>query len=321
MLEGSIAREDSLLDADALLEGSITREDSLLDALANEAPNTAPIPNPSTPSTANEEAPGQPRNYQHRFRKRKREAEIREIGHVRRRKTLATLVPLAVEAATTCRLDYIDLPATDGAYSAMLKPKKSDKDRDASVGMEVPELEDRVYTLQEVEALGIRVFPWDGMYAFTYPCLTFPPDFFFIFMLFSNPVPFVDAHGRLFLVLAGRPTDNSYTKACEDAYELLETTAQEGSFTPQNLSHRRGDYPVINVGVTHGMGTLRPTYLDLKGNTEVVERVLGSKAFQRLASYGSGKSLYTPACTHGPHHMQLLSACGFPRTIGTTRAT
>lgn len=95
------------------------------------------------------------------------------------------------------------------------------------------------------------------------------------------------------MVLAGRPTDDSYTRACEDAYRLLETTGQEGSFSPQNLSHRRGDYPVINVGVTHGMGTLRPTYLDLKGNTEVVERVLGSTAFQRIASYGSGESFYT----------------------------
>lgn len=110
------------------------------------------------------------------------------------------------------------------------------------------------------------------------------------FSFFSNPVPFVDTDGRIFLVLAGRPTDpnDSYIKACEEAYRLLETTGHEGSFSQKNLAHRRGDYPVINIGVTHGMGTMRPVYLDLKGNKEVVEGVLDSRAFQRIASYSSG---------------------------------
>lgn len=98
------------------------------------------------------------------------------------------------------------------------------------------------------------------------------------------------------MVLAGRPVDKPgqkrpYSKACDAAYALLETVVKDASFTPQNLSHRRGEYPVINVGVTHGMGTLRPTYLDVRPNAEVVERVLANSDVQRIASYGSGAFL------------------------------
>lgn len=95
------------------------------------------------------------------------------------------------------------------------------------------------------------------------------------------------------MVLAGRPVDKPgqkrpFSKACEAAYDLLERLGQEASFSQQNLSHRRGDYPVLNVGVTHGMGTLRPTYLDLDRNTELVEGVLANSDVQRIASFGSG---------------------------------
>lgn len=180
-----------VFDLEAMLIASTTQEDSALDALVGEGPDAlddtthtrlppttdpAPTLKPSTSSSlpddpkltnspTNPQDP-QPRNYQHRYRKRKRDAEIREVGHVPRKKTLSTLVPLALEATNTCRLDYIDLPATDGAYSAMLRKKKKDDPttETASDGIEVPTLEDRVYTLPEVQALGLRVFPWDGMY-------------------------------------------------------------------------------------------------------------------------------------------------------------
>lgn len=112
----------------------------------------------------------QSHNYQHRFRKRKRDEEIQMVGHVRRPKTLSTLVPLALQAATPCHIDYIDLPATQGAYGATVAKKKNGKSTQEKAPHEQPslmdriqELEDRPYTLQEVQAMGVRVFPWDGV--------------------------------------------------------------------------------------------------------------------------------------------------------------
>lgn len=96
------------------------------------------------------------------------------------------------------------------------------------------------------------------------------------------------------MVLAGRPLDKPgqkrpYSQACERVYHLLEKLGQEASFSQQDLSHRRGEYPVINVGVTHGMGTLRPTYVDLEPNGQLVENLLADADLRRVASFGSGR--------------------------------
>lgn len=296
-------------DLNALLQASTSRQETDIDGLdlVEEEDATDELVDPDVDLSQPAQLPDmpprppEPRNYQHRFRKRKRDEEIQLVGHVRRPKTLSTLVPPALEAATSCRIDYIDLPATQGAYGASLPPKKK-RAQVQGATEEVPaeqkmtweekiqSLEDRVYTLQEVKDLGVRVFPWDGVYDCSFPC-SLPP----LLTLYShrNPVPFVDSDGRVFMVLAGRPIDKPgqkrpFSMACDAAYTLLEKVGQEGAFSHENLQHRRGEYPVINVGVTHGMGTLRPTYLDLSPNVDVVEEVLNNVDVQRIASYGSG---------------------------------
>lgn len=105
-------------------------------------------------------------------------------------------------------------------------------------------------------------------------------------------MPLVDKQGRIFAVLAGRPTGSSYLAACDAVYNLLEIEGKNAPFTPKELSHRRGDYPALNVGVTHGMGTLRPTLLDTRPHTALVDRLLNNRHVKRIAAYGSGRTVF-----------------------------
>lgn len=104
-----------------------------------------------------------------------------------------------------------------------------------------------------------------------------------------NPTPLLDKEGRIFLVLAGRPDDPSYLAAADDAHDLLAREGRTANFRPDTTSHRRGDFPVLNVGVTHGMGTGRPVYLDNGPYIAVVDRLLAGQSIQRLAVFASGR--------------------------------
>ncbi|KAF8814950.1 hypothetical protein BYT27DRAFT_7062848, partial [Phlegmacium glaucopus] len=80
------------------------------------------------------------------------------------------------------------------------------------------------------------------------------------------PTPFIDQDNRVFLVLAGRPSDQGYVDAADAAYQLLAKEGIGANFAFDQVSHRRGRFPALNVGVTHGNGTLQPTYLDNRTN-------------------------------------------------------
>lgn len=57
---------------------------------------------------------------------------------------------------------------------------------------------------------------------------------------------------------------------------------EEGSreyFEPEERQHRRGNFPAINVGITHGKGSPVLTNLANQGHQELVERLLADAAF------------------------------------------
>lgn len=66
---------------------------------------------------------------------------------------------------------------------------------------------------------------------------------------------------------------------------------EEGSreyFEPEERQHRRGNFPAINVGITHGKGSPVPTNLANQGHQELVERLLADAGVKRLAAFASG---------------------------------
>lgn len=51
--------------------------------------------------------------------------------------------------------------------------------------------------------------------------------------------------------------------------------------------HRRGQFPVVNVGVTHGNGTGAPVNRSNRGVTDLVDRLLENSDVKRLADFAS----------------------------------
>lgn len=97
------------------------------------------------------------------------------------------------------------------------------------------------------------------------------------------------------MVLAGRPIDPTYALAADGVFQLMEKEAAAATFSQAETDHRRGSYPALNVGVTHGMGTLRPTFLDNGSHTEMVDRLLADPQVQRLAGFASSAfALWAP---------------------------
>lgn len=88
-------------------------------------------------------------------------------------------------------------------------------------------------------------------------------------------------------MLVGQPKDTNYAAAADAAFESIIEEGKAASFTPKESAHRRGAFPAINVGVTHGKGTLAPVYLNNNRHAQMIERLLENPSLQRLATFAS----------------------------------
>ncbi|KAJ7170637.1 hypothetical protein C8R43DRAFT_875602 [Mycena crocata] len=104
-------------------------------------------------------------------------------------------------------------------------------------------------------------------------------------------MPIVDSKGRIVAVLGGMPADVAGWKVVTDtAAELLEKRASEGSFSNDQLFHRRAQepYPSITRGISHGGGQTEPGELhNNQANTELTDYLLKQSCFQRLAGFAN----------------------------------
>lgn len=106
---------------------------------------------------------------------------------------------------------------------------------------------------------------------------------------FSCNCPIVDQKGRIIAVLVGQPKDASFISAAETVFESMVREGKAASFLPKETLHCQGAFPAINMGVTHGKGTLAPVYLNNHRHTPMMERLLDDPAVQRLAAFASGE--------------------------------
>ncbi|KAJ7063015.1 hypothetical protein B0H15DRAFT_794729, partial [Mycena belliarum] len=104
-------------------------------------------------------------------------------------------------------------------------------------------------------------------------------------------IPLVDSKGRIIAVLGGTPRDFVGWKLVTDhAAKLFASRVEEGSFTPEQLEHRRAQepYPSISRGVSHGGGQTEPGELcNNKANTVLTDDFLHDDAFKRLAGFAN----------------------------------
>ncbi|KAJ3575540.1 hypothetical protein NP233_g1027 [Leucocoprinus birnbaumii] len=146
-------------------------------------------------------------------------------------------------------LNIRTLPVAEGGYQG--KPFK-----------EVSNLK-QPYDLADLEANQFEYIPWDG----------------------KTPRPILDIDQRVCAVLAGEPNVNEYEIKCRGVYEAMASAASSIVFYDKDKHHIRGDYPVLNVGLTPGQGSLHPTNVNLGRYEPVVEELLKNDFIKEIARH------------------------------------
>ena len=91
----------------------------------------------------------------------------------------------------------------------------------------------------------------------------------------------MDRAGKVLAVLVGQPQSLDYAESAREVYRAMSDAASQEIFKPDEKNHRRGDFPVLNLGVTFPLGGRSPTNLNAGGHERaaaelVIEFPLGS---------------------------------------------
>ncbi|KAJ7603549.1 hypothetical protein DFH06DRAFT_1022157 [Mycena polygramma] len=118
----------------------------------------------------------------------------------------------------------------------------------------------------------------------------------------SDPRPLVDSLGRIFAVLAGQPSDPSYTTSAAAAFAALKNAAAAAQFPADMRRHRRGLFAAINVGLSYGKGQSVPSWLHNKQYDGLADSLLADPHLNRMATYASAAfALWAPRL-HAHYH-------------------
>ncbi|KDR65549.1 hypothetical protein GALMADRAFT_32693, partial [Galerina marginata CBS 339.88] len=128
----------------------------------------------------------------------------------------------------------------------------------------------RTYTLRELcgsgSKLRFKYVPWDGI----------------------TPTPVVDKADRVISVLAGRPEDDDWDRMELLGREAIESRRSRLSIHKNDRTHRRGAFPAVRCGVSHGQGPTCPHNLgNPDKNAEVVDELNNMEPFRRLSGFAS----------------------------------
>ena len=97
----------------------------------------------------------------------------------------------------------------------------------------------------------------------------------------------MDKHGRVFAVLAGRPDQEEFLHSANQAYNKITSLWNETDQKPEMNPHRRGQFPVMNIGINHGQGPTEPYRLNQSNAAkELLEaKLLSDPDIKRLALF------------------------------------
>ncbi|RPD55261.1 hypothetical protein L226DRAFT_470756, partial [Lentinus tigrinus ALCF2SS1-7] len=122
-----------------------------------------------------------------------------------------------------------------------------------------------------------------------------------------TPLPLLDSDGRVFAILAGSPRDDTSWQACvRDAARAMKDLRREYRFAANPKPNRRGDYPIVTVGISYGGGQKWPSNMaQTKHNSRVVSNILKHPAIKRVAGFiNTAFQLYAPD-VHEHYHACL----------------
>ncbi|KAJ3560491.1 hypothetical protein NP233_g10806 [Leucocoprinus birnbaumii] len=128
------------------------------------------------------------------------------------------------------------------------------------------------YTPEDLINIGFKPIEWDGRT--------------------DKPIAMED--GRIFIVLLHAPDDEKYVRNAEKCFQQIRQLAPRA---PYEGPHRRGDYPILNMGILHGGGTKRPVLLS-HGSSDLFnleKAILESPEIMKHAGHPSaGLDLWIP---------------------------
>ena len=98
----------------------------------------------------------------------------------------------------------------------------------------------------------------------------------------------MDKNGLVVGVLCSPPDQTSYPQAGEAVLDLILREGKTAYFKDAERHHRRGKFPALNFGVTHGNGTTEPINLNNDDHDATIRRFRASPEAQRVAKFASG---------------------------------
>lgn len=90
-------------------------------------------------------------------------------------------------------------------------------------------------------------------------------------------------------MLAGRPHDPTFVRAATSAFEFIRANANMETFSKLEAKHRRGHFPALAIGISHGNGQGFPKRLRTGVHVEMIRRLLENENIKRLCLYADGK--------------------------------
>lgn len=104
----------------------------------------------------------------------------------------------------------------------------------------------------------------------------------------TKPRPILDSEGRIIALIAGAPNEATYKKDAMDLFDVIVEESNSRTFTKKERKHKRGDFPAINFGFTLPNGFDCPRNLDNKHHAEKIERICGTRGFERISGHQNG---------------------------------
>lgn len=108
-------------------------------------------------------------------------------------------------------------------------------------------------------------------------------------MLYRKAIVILDSAGRIIAILVGRPGgDDSWEIVHKTAADALEEARGRLKLSAKQRAHRRGRFPALATGISHGGGQLKPGNLDHGANDDVLKSLTSHPSFVRIAGFMSG---------------------------------
>ncbi|GBE80333.1 hypothetical protein SCP_0300480 [Sparassis crispa] len=139
---------------------------------------------------------------------------------------------------------------------------------DGFVGKVVGSLKERkLWEMDKLLRRGFRVHAWDG----------------------RTPHALLDADRQIIAILAGQPNDAMWGEAVSNVSTTLASVEKTCTFSRLQRSHRRGRFPTLATGISHGGGQRKPQDIyNTAANQMKLTELCCNCGIQQIASFENG---------------------------------